>query len=35
MIQVSVFLGLILASPVWLYQLWRLSSRGCLRRNDA
>nr|WP_264197349.1 twin-arginine translocase subunit TatC [Arthrobacter sp. SO3] len=22
MIQVSVFLGLILASPVWLYQLW-------------
>ena len=22
MIQVSVFLGLIVASPVWLYQLW-------------
>ena len=22
MIQVSVFLGLIIASPVWLYQLW-------------
>lgn len=33
MVQVSVFIGLIVSSPVWLYQLWAFITPGLKRRE--
>ena len=30
-VKVALIVGIILSSPVWLYQLWRSSRRGCTR----
>ncbi len=35
MIQVSVFLGIILSSPVWLYQLWAFIAPGLRVKEPA